>query len=417
MNLPIRSQRAQLRTVFNNFLSLSAVQWANYLLPLLLIPYLVKTLKLESYGIVVFAQSLMVFFHLLIDFGFDYSAAKVVALNRSKTRFLSEIYWTVVYVKLILIILSSLALSLILYIFGDQMPGASIIYWFSFLAITCQALVPNWFFQGVEDMKYVALFNLSARALYFVSIFFIVTTAEDYQLVPLLNFLAFLIVFVISIIFVNFRYKIFFFVPSKSSITAQIKESSHFFYARFMGNIASASGVVVLGLFLSSESVGIYSIAEKIMKAYQGAASSASRAIYPFMSRKQIFEKYKQFIKFPIIINAVFLAILYFFAEDIFYLIFSGNSSNAFEIFQIFIFALMFSVPSIFIGYPLLGAGKSYRVVNNSTIIGVFIFLVIICCLVITQKISLFNLAYSLLAMEILIFLYRAFFVLKKAYL
>lgn len=43
-------------TIINNFLSLFVLQGLNYILPLITVPYLVRTLGPEKYGVTVFAS-------------------------------------------------------------------------------------------------------------------------------------------------------------------------------------------------------------------------------------------------------------------------------------------------------------------------------------------------------------------------
>ncbi len=61
-------------------------------------------------------------------------------------------------------------------------------YWLrTFLLTFNELLLPIWFFQGIEKMKYITIVNLSARLLFVVTIFLFVYDREDYLIVPLLN--------------------------------------------------------------------------------------------------------------------------------------------------------------------------------------------------------------------------------------
>ena len=46
------------RTLRRNFFSLSVLQASNYLLPLVILPYLIGVIGLEKFGLIVFAQAL-----------------------------------------------------------------------------------------------------------------------------------------------------------------------------------------------------------------------------------------------------------------------------------------------------------------------------------------------------------------------
>jgi PST family polysaccharide transporter len=67
------------RTVISNTLSLSGLQVANTLLPLITVPYVVRVIGPGNYGLIAFAQAFVTYFVLLVNYGFDLSASREVA--------------------------------------------------------------------------------------------------------------------------------------------------------------------------------------------------------------------------------------------------------------------------------------------------------------------------------------------------
>ena len=140
------------KRLFENFASLFTLQGLNYILPLITFPYLVRVLGPDKYGLIAFAQAFIGYFVILTDYGFNLSATREVALNRDNDKKLSEIFSSVMIIKIVYMVLSFIILCTVVFSF-EKFSHNWIIYIFAFGVVLGNVLFPVWFFQGMERMK------------------------------------------------------------------------------------------------------------------------------------------------------------------------------------------------------------------------------------------------------------------------
>jgi len=267
-----------------NFLSLSILQALNYILPLITLPYLVRVLGPEKYGLISFAQAFIGYFIMITDYGFGLSATREVSIYRDDKEKVSEIFSSVMTVKILLGILSFVVLGLVLLSvpkFGQDW----LIYIFTFGMVIGNILFPVWFFQGVEKMKWITILNIVARGIFTVCIFIFVHKESDYLNVAIINSLGSLVAGIISLIVIFKNFKVKFVFPKIESIKHQLKEGWHIFISNIATSLYTTSNTFILGLFTNNTIVGYYSGAEKIIKAVEGLISPISQTIYPYLSK------------------------------------------------------------------------------------------------------------------------------------
>ena len=89
---------------------LMALQGLNYVAPLIVFPYLMIVLGAEKFGYIGFSLSVNQYLMLLVDFGFNLSATKKIALAKDNSEELNKIFSATLWAKIGLLFISFLIL-------------------------------------------------------------------------------------------------------------------------------------------------------------------------------------------------------------------------------------------------------------------------------------------------------------------
>ena len=276
--------KEEYKRIFSNFLSLSVLQVANYILPLITLPYLVRVLGPEKFGLISFAQAFTAYFQIITDYGFNLSATREISINRENKEKVSEIFSSVMVIKFGLLFVSLVLMSVIVFSF-NKFREDWLIYYLTFGMVLGNTLFPVWFFQGIERMKYITFLNILAKLIFTIAIFVFVKQVSDYLYVPLLNSIGFIIAGVLSLWIVFKDFEINFKTPDLKGIKYHLKEGWYIFISTVAISLYTVSNTFILGLFTNNTIVGYYSAAEKIIRASQGFLAPISQTIYPYASK------------------------------------------------------------------------------------------------------------------------------------
>ena len=400
------------KVIRNNFFSLTSLKILTYILPLITFPYLIRVLGVEKFGLIMFAQAIMYYFEVIVDFGFNLSATREVALNANNPNQLDKIISAVFSIKFILLAISFLIILIVLSVF-DQFTDDSLLYYYSFLKVIAFAFFPVWFFQGIEKMKHITIINIVSKTLFTVCIFIFIKEESDYLLVPLINGFGFMIGSVLALYYVFIYFKHTFVVNTFVVIKHYFKESAMFFLSRVSVSLYTSSNTFILGLVVSNLMVGYYAIAEKLYMVIRQLYQPIVQVIYPYISKSKNVKFFKKIFPVVIILNFIGVYFLWIFTPEIIHLIAKETFIESVKVFRILLLVACVVVPSILIGYPFLAALGFKNEANYSTIIGSLFHVSLLGVLYCFRLIDIYNVVYLLIATEFIVLSYRFYAVYK----
>lgn len=357
------------RVISENFLSLSLLQILVYVMPLITLPYLTRTLGVANYGLVNFAIALNAYFQVLTDYGFGLSAVREISINREDKKKISNIFSSVMIIKGVLTIISFLILTAIVFSyqkFTQHWP----LYLFAFGIVIGTTLSPTWFYQGMERMKYITILSVLTNFIFLVTIFIFIKKPSDYIYVPLLQSLGLITAGIISLHIIRTKFNVKFHIPPFEDIKETFKDSTQFFLSRASVSIYTSSNSFFLGLFAGNSAVGYYSAAEKLYIAAQGLYSPLVQVTYPYMAKTKNKGFHRKILKYTLILNTLLCIMIIILAPVIVKIIFGAAYMPSVWVLRFLAIALIIVIPSILLGYPYLAVLGQQKYANGSVIVG-----------------------------------------------
>ena len=270
--------------ILKNASFLMAIQLGSYVIPLIELPFLARTLSLPTLGMIVLIQSLVLTLSFLVEYGFNLTASRNLAQNINNVGNREKLIGLVFQAKIILFSIVGL-LFLMLYFSFDLLERKipfEYIPWI-FLSVMGFGFGSFWYFQAYERMGWATGFELFCRVLYLALILFCVRTDQDALLVLKLYAVCSLFSALGQFIMLSYREKYYF--SSWLEAWREIRVGWHTFVYKSSSSVISSMSVLVLGFFASPLAVSYYVGADKIIRAIVGLSQPLIIASYPYFIR------------------------------------------------------------------------------------------------------------------------------------
>lgn len=310
-------------------------------------PYIALVLGVNNYGLIGFAQSIMAYFLLAVDYGFNITATRHVSVHRNDKKELNKTFTATMICKGILVLICFIILCGMT-LFIPKMQENPLLYFLYFGIVIGNALFPVWYFQGIEEMSAVGILNFVSKLIFTVGLFIFVKSAHDIYFVAILNSLGYLVMGVISLLLLKVKFKVSFVKIKMIEIKNSLKEGWDFFVTNMAGSTFTTTNIFVLGLLTTDEITGYFNLAFTIIRVCSTIALPIIQTFYPrvslvYESSKE--EAFKFVKKLLFILSGVFLfgcIILLTCSGFILNFIFGDKFQNSIQLIQIMAFLPLF---------------------------------------------------------------------------
>lgn len=326
-----------------------------FLIPLLTLPYLLRTIGVEKYGLVGFGYAFAIYFGAIVQYGFGVTSTRDIARNRHDGKAINHIYSTVLTSSALLALVALSLATLIVLVF-PQLRSLWPLHLFSLAQVIVQSLFPVWFFQGMERMVFIAYLNLASKLVFVVGLFVLVRAPDDYLYVPLLNFMTSTMVLASSLWIVSRNFKVKITKSSWVNVKETLSSGRHAFINQLAPNLYNNSTTFLLGLLSGGYALGLYHAATKVVDAASSVGYIISNTFLPYLSRS--IENHETFKKVMLTVGLSGTLCIFLGAELISQLL---NPTDGIEIAHI----LRMTSISVLMIFVMLTFGTNYLMLKN----------------------------------------------------
>ena len=406
-NLAERQKR-----LVSNFTNLSILYSLNLVIPLLLYPYLIKVLGKETYGLVIFAQSIISYFVLIVGFGFNISATREVSIYRDNKEKLNEIVSCVFIIMGFLFIISFAILCFLIFFIPNLFLHRTLLLITMFSCLN-EILFPVWYFQGIEKMKNWTQITLLNRLMFLLLIFIFVKNETDYLKVPFIQNIGYLFSGIFSVYIIFYKHKLTFSWQTASIVRKFAINSIPIFFSNISGNVISNTNKVLIGSFLGLSQVSFYDLAEKFLLLLKIPQIIITQGVFPKISIEKNISIVKKLFVVSFVSNIVFLIGVFCFADYVVVKFIGENMISATPVIKTMCVAILFSSVNSVLGTQVLIAFGYIREYRKAIVLTYLSFFAQIGILWSMDSVSLINLARSIVSIELLTSLYMYYYCRK----
>jgi len=362
----LKKTYSKYKVMIDNFSYLTLLKGLTLILPLITFPYLIQTLGAKNYGLVMWVWAISEMLIVFIKFGFDTLGVKLISENRNYKEKVSEVFSQIMYVKIGLLLFSiSMLITLIIFLDKFYLYQNLFIY-FSFF-ILFESMLPIWYFQGIENMKIMAILVSSIKLIFALLVFIVIKDESQYFYIPILYTIGSFLANLVAYYIILYKHEISFVKIKIDETLSMTKESFFIFFATFGTVIRDKGTIILIEKYLGLESVAYFDLAMKIVNILLTPFHIISQVIYPHIAKTKDVFLFKKVLSLSLFISIIVGAIFIINIDQIVILLDGKLNKELKNILKILIFIVPIGLISSFLG------GSFLIVFNNSKWIAISI--------------------------------------------
>lgn len=276
--IPLGGLWGKLRSAWGRELAyLYLLQGFNYLIPLVLVVYLSRTLSQEAFGLFALGQALALYLQFLVEYGFSLTGTREVARNQGNPQRLGEIWAEVVVARSLLLLPAALLATLsALHPLLRGNPGIALGALLYALAL---ALSPSWFLRGLGRAAWAGGLESASRLLALAGTLALVRSPEEAAVPLIIGGASATAVSLGGGLWVGRRFPGA--RPTWRSAWARLKAGSRILFVHLSTGLSAMVGPWVLGFHAPPREAALLAAADRVVRILWGALDPLSQTLFP----------------------------------------------------------------------------------------------------------------------------------------
>ena len=269
-----------MQSLKKNFIYNAILTMSGYIFPLMVYPYVSRVLGVANIGACNFVDSIVEYFTILSMMGMNTIGIREIAKCKNDQQKLDNVFSQLFSLNTLTAVTAIIILIIATNIVPKFAPYKDLLYigvgklFFNYMLI-------NWFFQGLENFKYIAARTIFVKILFVISVFLFVKTETDVKLYYFLVALTWagngIINFIYAKKYVSFNFTL---KINKAIIGSFFILGVYW----FMNSMYTTLNVAFLGFATNDIEVGYYTTANKLLTVIMTMFTALTSVMVPRVS-------------------------------------------------------------------------------------------------------------------------------------
>lgn len=394
-----------------SFTWLAIAQTSSYAVPLLIIPYLARTLGSVNYGHYSVALAAAILLSVVADWGYVVSGTiRVSHASSCSAETVSRIVVGGTYLRLLMS-----PVWVLIYMVLGNISGTSneVVLWMVMAAgLVAQSLQIPWYFQGVGKVREYALVAAASRLVQIPLLLYFVDDVDDVLPVAVIwtlsGWMATLLQFGLALRNGHLSAR-----PSRSMLKNEFICTRGYVLPRISSALYTNLGGYLAG-YLGPVSASLYGLSEQIYRAAQGVSGTVAQTFLGATNRGvDLIPHIKRVAMIGSMAIMLIFGLLAVFGNQLISIIFGAGFVNSKGTMLVLLAAYLLSFLNSLIGYPLFSAMGRVGEANRTSLLGLMVFIGWNGLIFLNEMRGIVLLAFGVLLAEFSVLLVR-FFMLRR---